>query len=88
MLSIVISIGCPCSAQKQYGSESVEAFILNRMMVMTRGCFHQLNLIFFLLNESKKGPCPTKIAKCRSAYFHVLSPNATKYTTKLDKSIL
>ena len=39
-----------------------------------------------------KGTCtgPAEIAKFRVilAYFHVISPNATKYTTKLDKKIL
>ena len=28
-----------------------------------------------------KGHPPTQIAKSRLAYFHVVSPNATKYTT-------
>ena len=35
-----------------------------------------------------KGHCPAEIAKFRLAYFHVISPNTTKYTTKLDEKIL
>ena len=35
-----------------------------------------------------EGYCHTEIAKFHSAYFHVISPNATKYTTWLDKKIL
>ena len=32
-------------------------------------------------------PHPVEITNFRLAYFHVLSPNATKYTIKLDKKI-
>ena len=32
--------------------------------------------------------CPTEVTKFRLAYCHVISPNVTKYTTKLDKKIL
>ena len=38
--------------------------------------------------ETKRRTVHTEIAKFRSAYFHVISPNATKYTTKLDKKII
>ena len=32
-----------------------------------------------------KAHFPAEIEKIRLAYFHVISPNATKYTTELDK---
>ena len=42
---------------------------------------------FSLGNGGKllKEKCPAEIVRFRLAYFHVISPNAGKYTTKLDK---
>ena len=38
--------------------------------------------------QNLKEHCPTEKAQFRLASFHVISPNATKYPTKLDKKIL
>ena len=43
--------------------------------------------LYFDLKLSKKH-CPTGIAKLRLPELHVTSPNATKYTTSLDKNNL
>ena len=35
-----------------------------------------------------KEHCNAEIATFRSAYFHVISPNATKYTILLNKTVV
>ena len=40
---------------------------------------------FVLGDQILEDTLSAEIEKFRSAYFHVISPNATKYATKLDK---
>ena len=44
--------------------------------------------IKIFVNPLLKGNCPAEIMKLLFLNFLVISPNATKYTTKLDKNIL